>query len=512
MSIYSSIDLETFNWVRSEVEATLNLANDDLQKYIDSEDKESLYSLNNHLHQVVGSLQMLEMKSLSSLVMETELLVEDFSSNGSTIRKESFTSMVEGSIDSLRSSFKRIESGQPENPADAVELINKVRSIRGLNGIEISSLFSPNIDFFPEINAQTALKDNGYKKRATAFRTHYQQSLLFWLQDGRKEAADKIGVIFSKLLEMSAFGTAARLWWVASAYADFIKNNNTQNQTVHSRILRQIGDRLGEVGKQGESALVRDAGDELIKIMLFYIGVGETRTERMSSIVTAFGLDDYFPSIDSDVEAVDFDGLKQRIEKLGSADGLQLKGIRKLVSSYFETDQKDNEQLDDLIKQFEILDASVKDKEINVIDKIVVESLAAVKNIRSGKIERNEDSGFHIASAFMFVEKTINEPDHVDKNWQLNGELKYEALAALNKQEEMTADLDGAQLSGQERQALLDVVGAEVEGNLKEIEENLEKFSKENTNLELIAGIDGNIRQVRGALQLRKAKLPQLQL
>ena len=501
MSIYSSIDLETFNWVRNEVETTLNLANDDLQKYVATEDKESLFSLSNQLHQVVGSLQMLEMKSLSSLVMETELLVEDHSSNDNDIRKPAFVTVVEGAIESLRTSFKRIDNGQPENPADVVELINKIRSIRGLDGIEISSLFSPVIDFFPEVNAQTALKDNVYKKRAHALRAHYQKFLLLWLQ-GNEAAVEKISVIFSKLLEMSAFGTAARLWWVAGAYADFLQKNNTENQTVHSRILRQIGDRFREVESQGESALVRDAGDELIKIMLFYIGVGETRTERMDEIVAAFDLHDYFPSTNSDIKDVDFDAIKQRIESLSDGDEIQLTGIRKLVSSYFEAEQNDSEQLDDLIKQFEKLDSLIKDKKIDVIDEIVAESLSAVKNIRAGEVERNEDSGFHIASAFMFVEKTINEPGHVDENWQLSGELKHQALVALNQHEEMSADLDGSQLSGQERQALLDVVGAEVEGNLKEIEENLDKFSKENTNLDLIAGIDGNIRQVRGALQV----------
>jgi len=501
MSIYSSIDLETFNWVRNEVETTLNLANDDLQKYVDTDAKESLFSLSNQLHQVVGSLQMLEMKSLSSLVMETELLVENHSSNDNDIRKPAFVSAVENAIESLRASFKRIDNGQPENPVDVVELINKIRSIRGLDGIEISSLFSPVIDFFPEINAETALKDNAYKKRAHSLRAHYQKFLLLWLQ-GNEAAVETISVIFSKLLEMSAFGTAARLWWVAGAYADFLKHNNTENQTVHSRILRQIGDRFREVESQGESALVRDAGDELIKIMLFYIGVGENRTERMDEIVAAFDLHDYFPSTNSDAKNVDFEGIKQRIEALGEAEEFQLTGIRKLVSSYFETEQKDNEQLDDLIKQFEKLDSLIKDKQIDVIDEIVAESLTAVKNIRAGEVERNEDSGFYIASAFMFVEKTINEPGHVDENWQLSGELKHQALIALNQHEEMSADLDGSQLSGQERQALLDVVGAEVEGNLKEIEENLDKFSKDSTNLELIAGIDGNIRQVRGALQV----------
>jgi len=122
MSIYSSIDLETFKWVKSEVEETLNTASGDLQKYASSGEKESLLNLGNHLHQVVGSLQMLEMKSLSALVMETEQLVEDYTSSDDNIRKPAFLAVIDQTFVTLRSSFDHIESGLPENPADAVEL------------------------------------------------------------------------------------------------------------------------------------------------------------------------------------------------------------------------------------------------------------------------------------------------------------------------------------------------------------------------------------------------------
>ena len=78
MSIYSSIDLETFQWVRKEVERTLESASLELKEFVDTRDKSKLYGLANNLHQVVGSLQMLELKSLSALVLESERLVDEF--------------------------------------------------------------------------------------------------------------------------------------------------------------------------------------------------------------------------------------------------------------------------------------------------------------------------------------------------------------------------------------------------------------------------------------------------
>ena len=103
-----------------------------------------------------------------------------------------------------------------------------------------------------------------------------------------EKAIDKMAMVFDKLLNMSTFSSVARLWWVAAAYTDYVKHNDIANKLVHSRIFRKIDDRFRDLEQSGESALVRDPGDELIKIMLFYTGVGEKRSERMDEIVSHF--------------------------------------------------------------------------------------------------------------------------------------------------------------------------------------------------------------------------------
>jgi len=502
MSIYSNIDLETFNWVKGEVEQTLESANSELQQFVSSDDKATLYGLSNHLHQVVGSLQMLEMKSLSSLMMESELLIEDYTSEDSSIGKSTFVVLLESALKALNATFARIGKGLPENPVDVVELINQIRSVRGLEGIEISSLFDPMIEVFPEVNSKSALKDDVYIKRAASLRVYYQQFLLQWLRDGDDTAIDKMAMVIEKLLQMSAFGSVARLWWVASAYADYVKHNDIGNKTVHSRIFRQIDDRFRDLEENGESALVRDPGEELVKIMLFYTGVGEKRTERMDQIVDAFKLQEYFPALRLQTEAVGFDALEAGLQQLKDSGELPLALIRQLVSNYFETEQQDTSSLDEILEQLSIVEKAADQHEIGVVSKVLKDSSELVKGIRAGVIEANEDTGFHLASALMFVENSINNPYEVDQNWQQNGQLKQQALQALTNQEELTGAMDGSHLTGSERKALLDVVGAEVEENLKEIEGKLEQFSADSENREVLNGIDGKIRQVRGALQV----------
>ncbi len=502
MAIYSNIDIETFKWVKGEVELTLDSASGELQKFVASSEKENLYVLTNHLHQVVGSLQMLEMKALSSLMMESELLVEDFSAADSTIGKSTFVVLLDSAFAALRATFSRIENGLPENPIDVVELINQIRSTRGLAGIEISSLFSPMIEVFPEVDSSRALKDSVYIERAKALRGYYQTFLLNWLRDADDAAIDKLGLVVDKLLQMSTFGSVARLWWVAAAYIDYVKHNDVANKSAHSRIFRQIDDRFRELETQGESALVRDPADELIKIMLFYVGVGEKRTERMDEIVDAFKLQEYFPALKLDEDAVDFYQLEANLTELADGSDLPLTLIRQLVTAYFENEQTDTSGLNDILAQLEIVEAATGKKDTGILHDIAGQSTELIRGMRRGLVARDDDTGFHLASALMFVENSLNNPTDVDANWLQNGKLKRQALIALNNQEELSDSLDGAHLSGSERQALLDVVGAEVEENLKDIEAKLEAFAHDPSRVESLAGIDGKIRQVRGALQV----------
>ncbi|MFT6031918.1 MAG: chemosensory pili system protein ChpA (sensor histidine kinase/response regulator) [Arenicella sp.] len=502
MSIYSKIDIETFMWIKGEVELTLDSASAELYSFVSTDNKESLYGLSNHLHQVVGSLQMLEMKALSSLIMEAELLVEDYTLADSKIGKASFVVLLESAFSALKATFTRIQSGLPENPTDVVELINQMRFSRGLKGVEISSLFSPMIEVFPEVNFHKALNEKVYRGRAKALHVYYQTFLLQWLRDNDHSAIDKLTMVIDKLFQMSVFGAVARLWWVASAYADCVKHNDFGNKSVHSLIFRQLDDRLRELENHGESALVRDPADELIKIMLFYTGVGEKRTERMDEISDAFKLHEYFPALKLDDDSVDFNQLEANLTELKNNGDLPLTIIRQLVTSYFETEQLDSSGLVDALAQLEILEKATEKEDAGIVYEVSAQAAEVIRGLRRGLIQRDEDTGFHLASALMFIESSIQNPSDVDGFWLQSGKLKRQALIALNNQEELTDALDGTHLSGSERQALLDVVATEVEENLKDIEAKLEEFSADISKTEILNGIDGKIRQVRGALQV----------
>ncbi|MEO0367581.1 MAG: Hpt domain-containing protein, partial [Pseudomonadota bacterium] len=502
MTAIQNIDFETFKWVKDEVSVTLRRAEEQMQSYVRTGDKSELFNLVNLFHQVVGSLQMLELKSLSSLMLESEELIEDYSDKSSDIRRASFVVLMDSSLSILNQNLDRIENGLRERPVEIVELVNQIRTVRGLEDVEISSLFSPMIDVFPEIDSTKALKDKVYIKRASALRTHYQMALLAFLKEESSDGVHKMRLVFDKVLEMSTFGTVARLWWVASAYADFLRLNEITNRSVHTRILRRIDDLLRNLAATGESALVSDPGEELIKIMLFYTATAEQRTDRIEEIVAAFALEGYFGDEELAASQEDINQAVRGLIAMSSTVNEPVVRTKQLVTDYFESDTPTDAQLLELAQQLEIILTAARENNVEILARLTQEALNVVRGIRDGVVAADDETGFHLASAIIFIENCVSFPNEFDNFAFETGSLKLSALNALNTSAPLTTEMDGTQLSGRERKELIRVVGTEIEENLKDIESRLELFAVDRSRADELTGIADKVTQVRGALQV----------
>ena len=502
MATYPTIDLETLKWVKSEVDVTLQRAEEQVQQYIRSDDKAGLINLVNHLHQVVGSLQMLELKSLSTLLLECEALVEDYGQRNSSIRKASFVVLIDSALSMLKSNLERIQRGDNERPIEIVELVNQIRTVRGLDDIEISSVFSPMIDIYPQINSEKSLSDRVYAKRAGILRSHYQMALLDFLKEEQARGAAKMSVVFDKVLEMSTFTSVARLWWVAGAYADFLSANKLNNKSVHTRILRQIDDLLRELSSVGESALVSDPGAEIIKIMLFYTAAADEKTQRMEHIIDAFHLQDYFGEQAGDISQ---EAISESIAGLIES-GPNLKGVvsstRELVTDYFESDAPSEDHLKALIKQLELLASKASAPGIEFIPSIAAQAKQLVAGILAGNIPADDETGFHLASAIIHIDNALSFPNEFDADSYQTAGVKLAALEALVRSEPVAEDPSEGKLSNRDRKELLAVLSSEIEGNLTDVESSLEAFALDLSDTQQIEGLAEKVKQVRGALQV----------
>src|SRR3989344_2809466 len=78
MSTHSKVDLSTLGWVKNEIDETLKQARLALESFAENPtDKTRLRFCVTHLHQVVGTLLMVELDGAAMLAKEAEALAQD---------------------------------------------------------------------------------------------------------------------------------------------------------------------------------------------------------------------------------------------------------------------------------------------------------------------------------------------------------------------------------------------------------------------------------------------------
>ncbi len=151
MSTPNRVDTSTLGWVKNEIEQTLGQAREALQRYVDAgDDLTPLRLFANNVHQVAGTLQMVELDGASQLAQEVESLASAVVS-GRVDGEDgpAANELLEEGLDRLSSYMERLARGHPDRPIDNVDMINALRRARRAEALEPYSLFHPDLSVYP---------------------------------------------------------------------------------------------------------------------------------------------------------------------------------------------------------------------------------------------------------------------------------------------------------------------------------------------------------------------------
>src|SRR3546814_2187334 len=146
-----------------------------------------------YLHQVHGTLRMVELYGAAMVAEEMEQLALSLLDSSATERDEAFTVLMRGIVQ-LPDTLERLQSGLKDIPVVLLPLLNELRAARGERGLSGAVLFSP--DLSRPLPADVAgpaadLPQDQVRANAEAMRARFQASLLRWLRDDSNP--DQIG-------------------------------------------------------------------------------------------------------------------------------------------------------------------------------------------------------------------------------------------------------------------------------------------------------------------------------
>jgi chemosensory pili system protein ChpA (sensor histidine kinase/response regulator) len=296
----STVASDSLLWIKRELDETLLRARQALEAYVeDQDDARHIQECHDHLHQVQGTLRIVEVYGAAMLAEEMEAVAAAIGAGRARERNEAFEILMRAMIQ-LPDYLERVVAGRRDVPLALLSLLNDLRSVRGEPLLSESSLFTQNLSErgATEVAARVPAKTSGDSAElARQLRPKFQSALLGWYRGDAKSAAHlKVLQKVAEQLEHASSAPATfQLWWIVGGALEALGDGGLEASVSLKQMLGQVDRQIKRLGDEGEGALEGEPPTELVNNLLFYVGKASSSGERITAIKDSFKLGEVVP-------------------------------------------------------------------------------------------------------------------------------------------------------------------------------------------------------------------------
>ncbi len=406
------IDQSTLSWVRQEIDDTLKQARSALEEYVENpEDMTQLRFCQTYLHQVNGSLQMVELYGAALLVEEMEKLVLGLLDNRVSQKEESYEILMRGILQ-LPDYLERVQGGLRDDPLIFLPMLNDMRAARGENLLSENSLFTPDIDNVApiEVERPADLADVDLQALAKKQRHAYQVGLLNWYRDkDPKSGLRNMDAVLEKLEQASTEQPVIRLWWVARGLIEALLEDGLESSVALKLLMGQVDRRIKQLIDHGEQQLSEEMSGQLLTNLLYYVARASSSGERVSAVRQTFGLEGLLATQEELESARESLGGPNEalFETVAVAIRDDLGRVKDALDLYLRSGKNDIQELapycDDLHRIADTLGMLGQ----GVPRKVIQEQETALRAMLGGELDVSEARLMEIAGSLLYAESSL---------------------------------------------------------------------------------------------------------
>ncbi len=465
----STIDSGTLGWVKSELDTTIAQARACLDACVTGDDT-SARMLANHVHQLVGTLQMVDLAGPAMFASEAEALLVSVDSERVGVE---VAALLDELLETLGDYLHALEGGAPDTPIKYLDLFNRLRTARGAEALAAAALFNPDLTVIPTgRRAAHEVADSDYRAQAAELRSEYRARLP--AAQSSAAAVGGIGDIVDRLLELARLKSVVQLWWVARAYLDWLQHDAGELDSEAQTVMGRIDQQLAILAEHGESPLVRDPPDRLIKTMLYRLATATDSTPRVAEIKRAFDLERLIGgAADVNTELVSPEALSALSETIGP----EIKNAQRDLARYFESGQSpaDLKRLDGRLRS---VHAAVDAAQAAPLSSLTDAMRVVTAALADGEHLDREQAAVDMAASLLFVEKTLDLRGRLDSEWNDQLEARVNRLRGLTDAPGAAVGDAAHRVDRHELARIVALVARELRADLAQTKSALEAFAE----------------------------------
>lgn len=287
---YAALD-----WVIGEIGEALSDARQALEAFVeDPRDTARIRFCLTHIHQVHGSLQMVEFHGASLFAEEMELLASALM-NGTVANEKEAQEVLMRSLLQLPIYLDHVKTYHEDHPGVVLPLLNDLRAVRKQSFLSETNLFNPDLTSLASVTGQRhpLMADSAKLKQILKkLREMYQYAAASVLRgikiDDNLAYIDKV---FRRLEGITA-GTACHpLWQVSTALIEALLRDDVELSVAVRGLLRQLARELRILEEHCPAAFDATPREPLLRNLLYYVARAEDGGERVAQVKQRFTLE-----------------------------------------------------------------------------------------------------------------------------------------------------------------------------------------------------------------------------
>lgn len=405
-------DYVALEWVKGEIAETLKQAHQALDRLVD--EPQAVAALDQCLeciHQVHGSLQMVEFYGAALLAEEMEALAQALRESRVAQRDEAIY-LLRQAISQLPQYLERVQGARRDLPLVVLPLLNDLRSARGESLLTETSLFSPQLPDLPPLDEATLdrLAPPDLTILLRKLRHMLQTALVDLLREQDVKASlGYMAKVFERLQGLCQDAPLGPLWQISLALVEGIGSGAIANSPAVRSLLKDADRELKRLYEQGIAGINQPAPDELLKSLLFYIAKARYPTAQMQTMKDAYGLDDAVPDnalVDQErarMAGPDRDAMRSVLAALCE----ELVRVKERLDLFVRSDRQHASDLDSLLAPLRQIADTLAVLGFGQPRKVIIDQLAVVLSLAQGQREPNDAVLMDVAGALLYVEATL---------------------------------------------------------------------------------------------------------
>lgn len=486
MPMTAKFDVSTLNWVKGEIDASLEQARVALEAFVAAPDDDTQMGFCvMHLHQVSGSLQMVELYGASRVAEEMERLAVAVQEKRVGDTEPACEALMRAVLQ-LPDYLEGLQAGHADNALMLLPLINEMRRLRGEQPLPESDFFQPDLGVLPpELSVTYAVDISLLSQKA---RPYYQSCLLHILRGEEVQQSLKtLRALSDKLLATATTPSLRQWFWVFGGFVDALTEPGQTLRTAAKRLLSNGDQLLRKLGEGGEAAIDEATLSPLLTSLLFHVAQARDGSERVAELKDSFGL----TSLTGDPVPAGLGGFNAELKKTLAGDVLEeLAGVQDALDIFVRGTQRVAADLLPLADTLGRLASTLSLMGQSSLHNVLERQVAVIRDLQHAEQAPSEDVLMGIASAVLAVDSALRD---------------WGALRPMEQADDAANQLAAVDVSPEaeaEHQRVVRQVMKEARANLLRVKDAVDAFVATPADGAALAPLSGLLNEMIGSLAL----------